>query len=770
MLESGQEFAGYRIERMLGAGGMGEVYVARHPRLPRSDALKVLAPQFAADPQFRARFEREADLASSLSHPAIVKVFDRGEFEGRLWIAMELVDGVDLSCRLREQGRLPPQEVGETVAAVAGALDYAAGRGLVHRDVKPANILLSSGGHVMLTDFGIARMGSESSDLTGTGVTVGTLNYASPEQLRGEQLDGRSDQYSLACTAYQLLAGEAPFQNSNAAIVIGSHLTAPAPSVRAARPDLSPRVDVVFARGMAKDPEGRFASSVEFAAALNDALRDGAVPVPPTVSSIARTTARSVPEPDDPERTHVRGQLPDGAPTQLRGQQLEELSPRSRSRGRAKGWGIAAAAVAALLVVTAGGYAGYRWWRPADPAQGLTRTPTAEAAALPRTSVSSLLPSLERKPDGWRWRVATGPTTLTFLAADEKTAVFQGGTADQRLVVVVDAATGKIRRSPIPYAGPNYRCAVHASVLACMDARSGTLLDLETGALTRLSDAKGPEVGFLGDNIVTVGAAGDSATVYRPDGTVAWRLEGKTVKVYPKAGMAVAVTSPAASDPFAKGQIRFLAADGRVVLQRDVGQNDSPKISGSASGVLFTTATASGALQVVDRNGAVKDVEAGWNAAYDDCNCDSPESPLPVVYKEVGGSLVLGTVNPATGNVLWARNAFEVKGGSRTITLRVFGAATNVVAMRDYSAGGSTGSQSVMFDAYTGAGGSLFLGAATDFVGTDGQRALTTGNGWFGMTPVGPVGLQEWRVSSDGGSGLARAGGGGLYFGNGRVL
>jgi serine/threonine protein kinase len=144
VLESGTRFAGYVIERALGAGGMGEVYVARHPRLPRSDALKVLAPQLGSDPQFRARFEREADLATSLSHPAIVKVHDRGESEGRLWIAMELVDGVDLARRLREKGPFPAPEVASVVTMIADALDRAAGRGLVHRDVKPANILLST--------------------------------------------------------------------------------------------------------------------------------------------------------------------------------------------------------------------------------------------------------------------------------------------------------------------------------------------------------------------------------------------------------------------------------------------------------------------------------------------------------------------------------------------------------------------------------------------------------------------------------------------------
>ena len=177
MLEPGEVFAGYTIERRLGAGGMGEVYVARHPRLPRREALKVLAPNLADDAQFRARFEREADLAASLSHQNIVAVHDRGETDGRLWIALDLVDGVDLGEVVR-RGPMPVGEVARVVGDVASALDFAGAQGLIHRDVKPANIMVSTTGRVLLTDFGIARLGAENSELTGTGMTLGTISYA----------------------------------------------------------------------------------------------------------------------------------------------------------------------------------------------------------------------------------------------------------------------------------------------------------------------------------------------------------------------------------------------------------------------------------------------------------------------------------------------------------------------------------------------------------------------------------------------------------------
>ncbi|NUS91523.1 MAG: serine/threonine protein kinase, partial [Nocardia sp.] len=301
-MASGAVFAGYTIERLLGAGGMGEVYVARHPRLPRSDAIKVLAAEFTRDDSYRRRFEREADLAASLSHPGIVSVHDRGESDGRLWIALELIDGIDLSASLSAApGGLPGADVTRAVAEVANALDYAGARGLVHRDVKPANILLGRTGHYLLTDFGIARMGPETSDLTGTGLTVGTVSYASPEQMQGLPVDPRSDQYSLAATAFHLLTGAKPFPGTNPVAVIMAHAQQPVPSVRTQRPDLSPQVDAVIGRAMAKSPGDRFPTSNEFADALGAALavtvarpRQPAVPVGPGPASADRYAATVV--------------------------------------------------------------------------------------------------------------------------------------------------------------------------------------------------------------------------------------------------------------------------------------------------------------------------------------------------------------------------------------------------------------------------------------------------------------------------------------------
>ena len=276
-LADGAVFAGYTIVRILGAGGMGEVYLAQHPRLPRLDALKVLGATVSDDDEFRRRFNQEAEMVAALRHPNIVTVFDRGDCDAQLWIAMEFVDGIDAGRLLegRHPNGIPAADVVRIVASVADALDYAHGRKLLHRDIKPANILLGVPGddRVMLADFGVARWIDQASDLTGAEMTIGTVAYAAPEQLKGEVIDGRADQYSLAATAFHLLTGAAPFTNTNPAVVIGQHLSAAPPAP--ARSDLS-MFAPVFDRALAKDPADRFASCRDFAAAMQAASAGGA--------------------------------------------------------------------------------------------------------------------------------------------------------------------------------------------------------------------------------------------------------------------------------------------------------------------------------------------------------------------------------------------------------------------------------------------------------------------------------------------------------------
>ncbi|MFE3194744.1 ADP-ribosylglycohydrolase family protein [Nocardia sp. NPDC059240] len=273
MLRRGEVFAGYVIEREVGRGGMGSVYAARHPRLPRLIALKLLHREMFGETETRMRFEREADVIAQLDHPNIITVYDRGDEDQQLWIAMQYVDGVDGASV--DPYDLAPERALEIIVQTAAALDYAHGRGVLHRDVKPANILLSRSGGIgtgfteraLLSDFGIARVLDDTAHLTRTGMLNATLAYASPEQLTSAPMGPRSDQYSLACTLFRLLTGRGPFDAPNIATVMLGHLQSPAPDVSVLRPELPAELDAVLHRALAKDPRDRYETCFEFAQA-----------------------------------------------------------------------------------------------------------------------------------------------------------------------------------------------------------------------------------------------------------------------------------------------------------------------------------------------------------------------------------------------------------------------------------------------------------------------------------------------------------------------
>jgi YVTN family beta-propeller protein len=271
----GSEIAGYRIESVLGRGGMGVVYVARHLRLDRTVALKVVSPDLAEDPKFRDRFVRESRLAASLEHPNIVPIYDAGEAEGTLYLAMRLIQGTDLKSLIAEDGGLDPGRTVRLLEQAAGALDTAHQAGLVHRDVKPGNVLIGAPGrgeHAYLSDFGLTKRMTSDSGITGTGQFVGTLDYAAPEQFEGKRLDGRADVYSLGCVLYECLTGDIPFRRDNQAALVYAHLMADPPKVTEAKPDLPQAVDAVVAKGMAKKPEDRYSTAGELLADARDIL------------------------------------------------------------------------------------------------------------------------------------------------------------------------------------------------------------------------------------------------------------------------------------------------------------------------------------------------------------------------------------------------------------------------------------------------------------------------------------------------------------------
>ncbi|MCK0175901.1 serine/threonine-protein kinase [Mycolicibacterium sp. F2034L] len=369
-LSDGQKFAGYRVLRQLGSGGMGEVYLAKHPRLPRLDALKVLRVDLSQNREYRARFEREADLASTLWHPNIVGVHDRGEFEHHLWISMDYIDGSDVGKLLREKypAGLPVNYVCAIATAVASALDYAHKQGLLHRDVKPANIMVGGDGddrRIMLADFGVARAIGDVGGLTETNMTVGTVAYCAPEQLMGEELDGRADLYALAASCYEMLTGATVFPHSNAAVVISRHLNAAPPRIADTRPDLA-SLDHVLHTALAKSPTDRYPNATEFAARLRG-------------TSPESTNAPSA------EATQVR---PANAPTNLSRPSTGSVSkaPRPQSSPRSKALlalGVVAAVAAVVLL-----------WRPwqtntGDSPLATTTPPSATAAPASTTPPSS---------------------------------------------------------------------------------------------------------------------------------------------------------------------------------------------------------------------------------------------------------------------------------------------------------------------------------------------------------------------------------------------
>ena len=269
----GTELGGYRIERVIGRGGMSSVYLAHHVRLERRVALKLLAPELADSERFRDRFLRESRLAASIDHPNIVPIYDADEADGTLFIAMRYVEGSDLKDVIRAEGRLDAARTAAIIGQIASALDAAHAHGLVHRDVKPGNVLLAPEDHVYVSDFGLTKRALSVSGLTATGQLVGTIDYVAPEHIKGEMVDGRADVYSLGCVVVECFTGHVPYPRDLEVGVLWAHVEEPPPSVIGERPDLPAEVDDVVASAMAKDPNTRTGTGGEVASALRSALR-----------------------------------------------------------------------------------------------------------------------------------------------------------------------------------------------------------------------------------------------------------------------------------------------------------------------------------------------------------------------------------------------------------------------------------------------------------------------------------------------------------------
>jgi serine/threonine-protein kinase len=420
----GTVFAGYRVESLLGRGGMSVVYLAEHIRLGRKVALKVLAAPLAHDESYRERFIRESQRAADLDHPNVIPIYDAGEIEGGdsdglLYIAMRYVEGSDLRTILRRDG---PLGVGKTIFVldqIASALDAAHDRDLIHRDVKPSNILVAEPSeHVYLTDFGVAKQ-TTAPDLTRTGMFIGTVDYAAPEQIEGLALDGRVDVYALGCMLYECLAGRPPFDREAEVAVMHAHLTTPPPKLTDVQPDLPKGLDRVIAKAMAKSRDDRFSTAPELVDAAQAAVvqrrstgtqrveehvdvavpppaeaRDDAAPAPPTPPP--EPVAAPLPPAAEPSPAEPGAAEPVPAPVSAPAAAAEApgvSAPAPPSRGRrAPGWVATALLVAAAAL--ASGLVAYLVARDdgGSTAASTTSTGTGTAAPVASASLAVLVP------------------------------------------------------------------------------------------------------------------------------------------------------------------------------------------------------------------------------------------------------------------------------------------------------------------------------------------------------------------------------------------
>jgi DNA-binding beta-propeller fold protein YncE len=538
----GSDFAGYRIEGVAGEGGMGRVYRATQMALKRQVALKLIVPELADDAGFRVRFERESELTAAIEHPNVIPVYEAGEAEGRLFIAMRWVSGTDLRSVILNEGRLEPSRVVAIVEQVAAALDAAHRGGLVHRDVKPANVMLTAAHgeeHVYLTDFGLTKRTGSGTALTKTGQFVGTPDYMAPEQIKGERADARSDVYALGCVLFHALTGRVPYDRDSEVAKMYAHLNDPPPSVVETVPGTPAGLDEVIARALAKDPDQRYPSAGDLSRAARAAFRGddpsqperslatglaapqppgiaatalapGAVPtapgaVPtapgaaptapgaaPTAPGAAPTAPGAAPPPAPPTDPTAPGAAPPPAPPTGPTAAL----PRERPRRRAL-----PIALGALLVLGAvGGLAA------AGVFSGGSKSESASTSSDTARSTPKVVATI---------RAGNGPDGIAVDANDVWVSN-SGGDA----VTLLDAKSNKRAGAPLPV-GPNpdeVEAANGIVWVANTDDGTVTRLDLTTpsGSSKTIPVGSGPEGLSLGKQLVWV-ATGGSDSVRRID-------------------------------------------------------------------------------------------------------------------------------------------------------------------------------------------------------------------------------------------------------------
>jgi Protein kinase domain len=444
-LSAGAEIAGYQIEATVGRGGMGVVYRAWDPALDRRVAIKLISAQHTQEPGFRERFKRESRLAASIRHPNVITVFRAGEDDGHLFIAMDYVEGTDLKALIRSRGRLDPKLAAQIVYQIGIALDAAHAKGLVHRDVKPANVLIEGAERAYLTDFGLTKEMASESGVTATGVVLGTIDYMAPEQVAGAKLDARADIYSLGCVLWEALTGQVPYPRESAVAKMYAHASEPPPALTATAPDMPVQLEAVVTRAMAKKPDERYLSAGDLGRAALAAVEDREIDLVERSVAVGAAAPQGEPE----HGSTARRRPPGPRPTSTAPATARPARAPVRARRRILGIGAAALAVivATAVVLSSGGGGGARHLsrsqyqdRVLDAARPWNRT---MATVTPR------LPAHVRRPrDAQSAGTALASlrkTTDTFIAAlNALTPPSEIQDVHRRLVAIVMRMRGHI--------------------------------------------------------------------------------------------------------------------------------------------------------------------------------------------------------------------------------------------------------------------------------------------------------------------------------------
>src|SRR5262245_18939968 len=545
----GTTVGGYRIESLIGRGRMSEGYLAEHLRLERKVALKLIAPDLAEDPKFEERFVRESRLAASLEHPNIVPIYDAAEADGVLFLSMRYVPGGDLRGLLEQQGRLEPDRTVSILAQAASALDAAHAGGLIHRDVKPGNILITPRSdpegrdRVYLSDFGLTKRATSDSGITATGQFVGTLDYAAPEQFEARPMDARADVYSLGGVLYECLTGEVPFPRENQAALVYAHLQASPPKVTGRRPELPEAIDAVVATAMAKDPSDRYPTAGALAAAAAEAL--GVTPVLPTTPS---TPTSPVPTP-----------------------------PRRSRTGILLGAGAAVVAVVVLLVVLLNG---------GGRGSGGQPPPTTAGLSFGANSLVRIDPVTDKPQSS----TSVGQAPLSPISVDGDVWVLNAG--DQTISVVDPATNAATATFGGPIAGPGM--ASDSDDVWVGDERALTRLNAATHGTIATVPLRGRFSGN-GNGPLPVFVATGGGMVWALAGNDVFQVDPKTnalvrrIQVWPATVLATPVGTSTGTGGIAYGEGAVWASnynEGYVLrIDRQTGERKRIDIGGNPAGI-----------------------------------------------------------------------------------------------------------------------------------------------------------------------------------------